>query len=117
MDSNEAISAVRDATGGRQVFGEPIERDGVTVIPAAAVIGGGGGGGSEPSGEGDGAQQRAGAGIGFGVIARPVGAWEVRDGEVRWHPAVDRTVLLVALQGVVVVALLVLRRALLRSRG
>jgi uncharacterized spore protein YtfJ len=114
MDAHEAISAARDAAGARQVFGDPVERDGVTVIPAAAVIGGGGGGGSELSDEA-GPGGRGGAGLGFGVIARPVGAWEVRDGEVRWSAAVDRTVLVVLGQAVLIVALLVLR-GLLRGR-
>ena len=45
MDPRELIKGVREAMGVRQVFGEPVERDGVTVIPAATVIGGGGGGG------------------------------------------------------------------------
>lgn len=47
----------------KQVFGEPYERDGITVIPAAAVSGGGGGGGD--------ASEAGGAG--FGLSARPVG--------------------------------------------
>ena len=45
MEARELIEGVREALSVRQVFGEPVERDGVTVIPAATVIGGGGGGG------------------------------------------------------------------------
>ena len=63
----------------RRVYGEPIEQEGVTVVPAAAVRGGGGGGG-DSNGNGGG---------GFGVAARPVGAYVIRDGEVVWRPAVD----------------------------
>jgi uncharacterized spore protein YtfJ len=61
------------------VFGEPVERDGVTVIPAASVLGGGGGGG------GDGATRREeqppepGGGFGFGLWGRPVGAIEISE--------------------------------------
>ena len=44
MDPRELIKGARDALSVRRVFGEPVERDGVTVIPAATVIGGGGGG-------------------------------------------------------------------------
>ncbi len=47
MDPRELIKGAREALSVRQVFGEPVERDGVTVIPAATVIGGGGGGGGE----------------------------------------------------------------------
>jgi len=31
--------------------------------------------------------------MGFGLIARPVGAFEIRDGKTRWRPAVDVTTL------------------------
>ena len=33
MDARELMKGVRDALSVRQVFGEPVERDGVTVIP------------------------------------------------------------------------------------
>ena len=45
MDPSELLKGARDALSVHQVFGEPVERDGVTIIPAATVIGGGGGGG------------------------------------------------------------------------
>jgi uncharacterized spore protein YtfJ len=78
----------RDAVTVKRVYGEPVERDGVTVIPAAAVRGGAGGGGDN---EGNG-------GGGFGLAARPIGAYVIQDGNVRWRPAVDvnRVLLLVA---------------------
>lgn len=78
----------RDAVTVRRVYGKPVETDGVTVIPAAAVRGGGGGGGDE---QGNG-------GGGFGVAARPIGAYVIRNGKVRWRPAFDlnRVLLLVA---------------------
>jgi uncharacterized spore protein YtfJ len=61
------------------VFGDPIESGGVTIIPAAKVGGGGGGGGdNEDNGGG-----------GFGIGAKPVGAYVIKDGEVTWRPAVD----------------------------
>jgi uncharacterized spore protein YtfJ len=68
----------------RRVFGEPYERDGVTVIPVAAVYGGGGGGGEK----GD---AKDAEGSGFGVAARPVGVYVIADGTVRWDPAFDLT--------------------------
>ncbi len=76
---DEILGGARDAITVRRVYGEPIEQEGTTVVPAAAVRGGGGGGGDS---EGNG-------GGGFGVAARPVGAYVIRDGEVVWRPAVD----------------------------
>jgi uncharacterized spore protein YtfJ len=92
-----------------RVVGPPIERDGATVIPVVAVRGGGGGGmGSDPSGGGEG------SGGGWGASARPVGAYVLAGGEVRYEPAVDVTRIVLGGQLVGVVALLVLRRALRR---
>ena len=57
------------------VFGDPVERAGVTVIPVARVRWGfGGGSGSGKDGEDEG------GGGGGGVSAKPVGYIEVRDG-------------------------------------
>ena len=104
MDPRELIESARDALSVRQVFGEPVERDGVTVIPAATVIGGGGGGAGEGAGQpsnGDGEaepQRQSGVGVGFGGVMWPAGAFEIRDGRVTWRPAIDLTrVLLMAL--------------------
>ena len=76
---DELLAGARDAITVKRVFGDPVEADGVTFIPAAKVGGGGGGGGdSENNG-----------GAGFGLGARPVGAYVIKDGEVTWKPAVD----------------------------
>jgi uncharacterized spore protein YtfJ len=102
VDVNTFLTTAQDALTVRRVYAEPIERDGVTVIPAARVLGGGGGGnGYEPEGpQGDGA--------GFGLSARPSGAFVVKDGTVRWVPAIDPA-RVVTTVGVVVVAVAVLR--------
>ncbi len=84
MKLGQVASTARRIFSARLVYGDPVERDGVVVIPAAAVYGGGGGGGG---GGGDTLPVREGAG--FGVFARPVGAFVVRDGAVTWVPAVD----------------------------
>lgn len=109
MEQREAFKAVREALSARQVFGAPVERDGVTVIPAATVIGGGGGGagsGSQPSEGGAAAtEQGSGAGIGFGLVAWASGAFEIRDGRVTWRPAVDITRIVLAALGLGLVAL------------
>lgn len=110
MNVLESMGQVRDALSVRRVFGEPFEKDGVTVIPAAAIRGGGGGG------EGEQADQGRGSGGGFGLSERPVGAFVIREGEVTWQPAVDATRIALAAQAVAVVALLTLR-SILRSRA
>ena len=79
MDLDTLLQGHRDAINARRIYGDPIERDGVTVVPAASVFGGTGGGG-DADGEG---------GAGFGLAGRPAGAWVIRDGEVEWKPAVD----------------------------
>ena len=83
MKTDDLLQGARDAISVRRVYGEAVERDGVTLVPAAFVIGGGGGGGDD-AGNGGG---------GFGLAGRPVGAWVIRDGDVSWHPAVDVTTL------------------------
>jgi len=82
MDVQETISQARDAITVKRVFGDPYEKNGTTVIPAAAVRGGAGGGsGDSPQGTG--------GGTGFGITARPVGAFVIREGEATWQPAFD----------------------------
>jgi uncharacterized spore protein YtfJ len=84
MDVQSVIGQARDAITVKRVYGDPYEKDGVTVIPAARVLGGGGGGSGEaPDGQG------SGSGSGFGLGARPVGAYVIRDDDVRWQPAID----------------------------
>jgi uncharacterized spore protein YtfJ len=95
-----------------RVVAAPIERDGATVVPVVSVRGGGGGGvGSDPSGGGEG------SGGGWGAVARPVGAYVLEGGHVRYEPAIDVTRIVLGGQVVAVVALLVIRRALRRRRG
>jgi uncharacterized spore protein YtfJ len=94
----------RDTLTVKRVFGEPYEKDGVTIIPAARIRGGAGGGGGEDA-EGRG----KGSGSGFGMIGHPVGAFMIRDGELSWRPAVDVNRVLLGGQVVAVVALLTVR--------
>lgn len=83
MKLEDLKALARDAISVRKVFGDPVERDGVTVIPVARVAGGGGGGrGHDERGE-------EGEGGGFGMGGTPVGVFVIKDGKVRWQPAVD----------------------------
>ena len=107
-DVQESVSRVRDAISVQRVFGEPFEKGGVTVIPAARVAGGGGGG--LQTGQRGGAP--SGFGSGFGMIGRPAGVFVIKGDRVRWQPAVDPAVFVVAFT----VLALVLRRAARRRR-
>lgn len=107
-DANLPVQAARDALSVRRVFGDAYESGGATVIPVAKVMGGsgmgfGGGSGRDPrslkdaampdggaSDRGDGPDaEGSGGGGGFGVRARPVGVYVIRDGHVSWRPALD----------------------------
>ena len=83
MKMDDVMGTARDTITVRRVFAEPYEADGLTIIAGAAVSGGGGGGtGHDQKGQ-------EGSGGGFGVNARPAGAFVIREGKVRWYPAVD----------------------------
>ena len=111
MQVQDVIDQARDTITVKRVFGEPYEKDGVTVIPAARVQGGAGGGsGEDPNSQG------RGSGSGFGVTARPVGAFIIRDGDLSWRPAVDVNRIILGGQVVVVVALLTVR-AIVKARS
>jgi uncharacterized spore protein YtfJ len=83
MKLNEFVTTAHDAMTVRRVFGEPVTQDGATLIPAASVWGGAGGGGGHDQ------EGQEGEGGGFGLHARPVGAYVIKDGTVRWMPAAD----------------------------
>jgi uncharacterized spore protein YtfJ len=104
MEVQDVLTQARDAMSVKRVFGDPYEKDGVTVIPAARVQGGAGGGG----GEGPDGQSR-GSGSGFGLAARPVGAFLIRGDEVTWRAAVDLNRIVLGAQVVAIVALLTIR--------
>jgi uncharacterized spore protein YtfJ len=75
-------SIVQTNANARQVFGEPVERGGTTVIPVARVQWGFGGGGL-----GHGASERGGGG--GGARATAIGYIEVRDGGSEFKPIYD----------------------------
>lgn len=84
--TDRIMDRVRQMVGVEQVFGEPVERDGTTVIPVAKIRTGGGGGGG---GGGDDHAGGSGEGGGFAVIGKPVGVYVIRDSTVEWEPAID----------------------------
>lgn len=104
MEVEEVIEKARDSLTVKRVFGEPYEKNGVTVIPAASIRGGAGGGSGEgPEGTGKG------GGGGFGLTARPAGAYVIRGEEVTWQPAVDVNRIVLGAQVVALAALLTVR--------
>ena len=107
MDTEMVWEKARNLMTVERVFGEPFEKDGITLIPVAAVRGGGGaGGGTETSPEGE---EGSGFGSGFGITARPVGAYVIKDGRVEWQEATDTLRAVLGWQTVAIVATLALR--------
>ena len=126
MDVENLLARAADNLSVRRAFGAAYEKDGMLIIPVAIVAGGGGGGTARtqrgnsaarpdsPPEEGateHGATSqdpgRTDAGGGFGGLVLPSGAYVVRGNEVRWVPAVDVTI--------AVLASLSLARALART--
>ncbi len=79
MDPQTILERAEEAMSPRRVFGNPVQVDGVTVLPVAAIGGGGGGG---QKGETD-------RGVGFGLGAQPAGVFVIRDGDAKWRPALN----------------------------
>lgn len=76
----------------KQVFGEPIERGGRTIVPVARVqygFGGGYGGGEQRSAEVNRPLAAGGGGGGGGVKAKPAGVLEITDAGTRFIRFVD----------------------------
>jgi uncharacterized spore protein YtfJ len=96
--ADERLSKIAERLGGsasaQAVFGEAVERDGVTVIPVARVrygFGGGSGrGGGRRGKDDDGDEDQFGSGAGGGVQAGPVGYIELRDGQASFTRISDR---------------------------
>jgi uncharacterized spore protein YtfJ len=120
VDVKDLLNRATENISVSRAFGSAYEKDGVLVIPVALVAGGGGGGGSTTpanSSHDDEAtessdihhgKQETGSGGGFGGCVVPVGAYVVKDEQVRWVPAVNVTV--------IVIAVLCAIRLLTRSR-
>ena len=83
IEKRDFVSGLGERLGAaarvNAVFGEPVERDGVTVIPVAKVSWGFGGGGG---GEGE----QEGHGGGGGARANAQGFIEIEGGHARYRP-------------------------------
>ncbi|HKO56806.1 MAG TPA: spore germination protein GerW family protein [Thermoanaerobaculia bacterium] len=110
MPENSLVERIGEVVqvhaNARQVYGEPVERGGLTIIPVARVQWGFGGGGI-----GHGALERGGGG--GGARATPAGYIEVRDGQAEYRPIHDLGGTAPLIAGVVgVIAGLLIGRAL-----
>ena len=81
------LSTLAERLGGRlaasTIYGSPVERDGVTVVPVAvARFGIGAGGGADPI------KKQEGEGGGGGGTVTPVGYIELKNGRSRFVPVV-----------------------------
>jgi uncharacterized spore protein YtfJ len=101
--TDELLSMLVERLGGKlaasTVYGTPVERDGVTVVPvAAARFGVGAGSGSDPG------KRQEGEGGGGGGMVTPVGYIELKGGGSRFvpvvHPGRMAALVLVAALGV-----------------
>ena len=99
MKVDELLTKAKDGLETKLVYGEPYEVDGVTVIVASTVGTGGGGRNSHDE------KGRPGEGGGFGLSAKPVGAYVIKDGKLRWEPAIDVNRLVATLGSVAVAAI------------
>jgi len=76
--------------GAHAVFGQPVEREGITVIPVAKVRWGFGGGGGRGIEEGDESGEIGeGSGGGGGVMASPLGFIQISDGRAEFKRTHD----------------------------
>jgi uncharacterized spore protein YtfJ len=117
----EVLERLADKLGGKAsvsaVFGEPVERDGITIIPVATI--GFGFGAGVGRGKKD-AEIAQGGGGGGGASAAPVGYIEIKDGSAVFKPIrdplVDVVVPLASLIAGYAAPRMVRRLAMLRRR-
>lgn len=112
MDVENILAKASDHLSVRRAFGAAYEKDGMLIIPVALVAGGGGGGAARPRHQDESSaarpdepaapdvvpqeSERMDAGGGFGGLVMPTGAYVVQGDRVRWVPAVDTTILVLA---------------------
>jgi uncharacterized spore protein YtfJ len=110
VDAENLLAKAAHNLSVRRAFGTAYEKDGMLIIPVAIVAGGGGGGtartrrGNPAAGPGSSAEEGATAqdsgrtevGGGFGGLVLPSGAYVVKGDQVRWVPAVDVTIAVLA---------------------
>lgn len=125
MDAQTLLSRIGETLSVRRAFGDPIEQNGIIVIPVAFVAGGGGGGEgpvAPPAGSQKGADDvqssadsaedaspKMGSGGGLGGVIVPLGVYVVKGDDVKWKPVMQP--MLVTLPVLGLLRLLVKRRS------
>jgi len=114
--ADELLATLAERVGARlsttTVFGAPVDREGVTVVPvAAARFGIGAGGGSDPG------KSQEGEGGGGGGAVTPIGYIELKDGRSRYVPIVRPARMLALVCGAALAAFLIARPAAGRDRA
>lgn len=119
MDMENMLAKMSDNVSVRRAFGTAYEKEGILIIPVA-IVAGGGGGGTASSRRGNPSENTVprdpgsmDAGGGLGGLVLPSGAYVVKGDKVRWVPAVDTTILVLASLGLA----RMLTRAWTRRRG
>ena len=110
MDAENLLARVSENLSVRRAFGAAYEKDGMLIIPVALVAGGGGGGtsrtrhrnsaaGPDTLAPPDATPKESGpadAGGGFGGLVLPAGAYVAKGDQVRWVPAVNPALVILA---------------------
>ncbi len=134
MNTRELLDRMAENLSVRRSFGAAYEREGLLIIPVALVAGGGGGGEGpmKPPATGHARsietaeqakdappdrQPPTGTGGGFGGLVLPVGVYVVKGDQVRWIPAYDATLIVLASLSVVRVFVSLLKSGRRRNRA
>jgi len=133
VNTRELLDRMAENLSVRRSFGAAYEREGLLIIPVALVAGGGGGGEGpmKPPSTGHAraieteepakdappdSQPPIGTGGGFGGLVLPVGVYVVKGDQVRWIPAYDATLIVLAGLSVVRVFVSLLKSSRRRHR-
>ncbi|HMM41259.1 MAG TPA: hypothetical protein PKA95_05105 [Thermomicrobiales bacterium] len=100
MQAQDILDRARDTLTVKRVFGEPIHEGDVTLVPVANVSGG--------AGAGSGPDDQGGSGGGFGVHAKGIGVYEIRNGAATFKPAIDVNRVIMGGQLIAIVAIIVI---------
>jgi len=89
---NKLVNSLGGTATASAVFGDPVEKGGVTIVPVARVrygVGGGFGRGPGKKKRDEAASDQVGYGQGGGVQASPIGYIEISGGEAEYKRIVD----------------------------
>jgi hypothetical protein len=114
-DSIGLVESLADRLGAKArastLYGEPVDREGVTVIPVARAMWGFGGGTRRDD------EREVGAGGGGGMVVSPVGYIEIKDGSSTYRPIFKPPMLAMAAAVGMAIGLALARVATARCRS